>query len=368
MYIVKKFFRNIPTGILMILGFSILMFMIFNTLALLNSINMKSSNIYKYNQELSIFLDSTESNYKINSSELVIGKGNIYINNESAYINEINMETVVHGLMQYREDLKYELSYGKYPALDIECNQPSAVVGYDIYKEASVKGNDRYITILGVEYKIVGVLQKKAADNIDYTVIAFIESLSEKDRNEYIRKSTNNYTSYYLDYQSDNYDYRKGVENLIAKLKSDEIKIYILEERLSAGVHSVNDGIDGFKKNTIYLVVVCCLFNCFTITKLWIRNRYIELSIRKAYGYNLIQIFLLLVKDLVKYVIISVALGFVMQIIYNLIKGINLISEVVLEDVMKVFFMGIIVVFITVALQVSKVIKIAPASSMKEVQ
>lgn len=39
MYSVKKFFRNVPTGILMILGFSILMFMIFNTLTLLNSIS-----------------------------------------------------------------------------------------------------------------------------------------------------------------------------------------------------------------------------------------------------------------------------------------------------------------------------------------
>lgn len=367
MYKIKRFFRNIPTGILMILGFSILMFMIFNVVSILNAMNIKNSDAYRYNQELSISVNAVENDLEVDSEELLIGKGNIYINNEAAFIDEINMETVVHGLVQYEEELKHELSYGKYPSFDINDSQPLAVVGYDIYKEASVKGNDRYITILGVEYKIVGVLQKEAADNIDYTVIAFIESLIEKDRNEYIRKSTNNYKSYYLDYQSDNYDYRKDVEDLIGKLKSDKIEIFLLEERLTAGVHIVNDGIDSFKENTIYLVVAFCLFNCFAITNLWIRNRYIELSIRKAYGYNTIQIVVLLVKDLVKYMIISVALGFVMQIVYNAIKGTNLINEAVLEDVARVLLMGIIVVLITVALQLSKVIRIAPANSMKEV-
>ena len=34
MYNIKKFFRNIPTGILMILGFSILMFMLFNVVSI----------------------------------------------------------------------------------------------------------------------------------------------------------------------------------------------------------------------------------------------------------------------------------------------------------------------------------------------
>lgn len=367
MYNIKKFFRNIPTSILMILGFSILMFMIFNAVSLLNSINVKTDDTYRYNQELSIYVDSAEQDYEVDSSELVIGKGNIYINNESAYIDEINMKTVVLGLVQYEEELKHALSFGEYPDFDIDDSQPMAVVGYDIYKEASVKGNDRYITILGVEYKIVAVLQKEAADNIDYTVIAFIESLNEKDRNEYIRKSSNNYKSYYCDYQSDNYDYRKDIEDLISKLKNDEIEIMLLEERLDAGVHDVNDGIDSFKKNTIYMVVVFCMFNCFAITNLWIRNRYIELSIRKAYGYNIIQIVILLIKDLIKYMIISIALGFVMQTVYNAVKGISLINEAVLIDVVKVFLMGIIVVLITVALQLSKVIKIAPASSMKEV-
>lgn len=367
MYNIKKFFRNIPTGILMVLGFSVLMFMIFNTVSLLNAMNINNRDTYRYNQELSIYVDSAEKDYEVDSSELVIGKGNIYINSESAYIDEINMETVVHGLVQYEEELKNEISFGKYPALDIDDSQPMAVVGYDIYKEASVKENDRYITILGVEYKIVAVLEKEAADNIDYTVIAFIESLKEEDRDEFIRKSSNNYKSYYLDYQSDNYDYRKDIEDMTSKLKSNAIEVFLLDERLVAPVHDVNEGINSFKNNTIYLVVIFCLFNSFAITNLWIRNRYIELSIRKAYGYNIIQIVILLIKDLVKYMIISVALGFVMQIVYNAIKGTNLINEAVLEDVVKVLLMGIIVVLITVALQLSKVIRIAPASSMKEV-
>lgn len=367
MYSIKKFFRNIPTGILMILGFSILMFMIFNVVSMLNAMKIKDDDAYRYNQEVSIYVDSAENSSKIDYAELVIGKGNVYINNDLAYIDEINMETVVHGLVQYDEELKHKLSSGKYPAFDMDDSQPLAVVGYDIYKEASVKGNDRYITILGVEYKIVGVLQKEAADNIDYTVIAFIESLKEKDRNEYIRKSSNNYKSYYLDYQSDKYDYRKDVEDMVSKLKSDAIEVFLLDERLVAGVHDVNEGINSFKNTTVYLVVIFCLFNCFAITNLWIRNRYIELSIRKAYGYNTMQIVILLIKDLVKYMIISVALGFVMQIAYNAVKGINLINEAVLGDVAEVLLMGIIVVLITVALQLSKVIKIAPATSMKEV-
>ena len=368
MYKIKKFFRNIPTGIMMILGFSILMFMIFNTLSILKSMEIKSSDTYKYNQEFSIYVDSSKKDYDVDSKQLIIGKGNVYINNESAYINEINMETVVHGLVQYEEELKHKLISGKYPALEIDDSQPLAIVGSDIYKVASVKGDDKYITILGVEYKIVGVLQKDVLDNMDYTVIAFIDSLNEKDKKEYIRKSSNNYKSYYCDYQSDNYDYRKEIEDLIYKFKSNEIEILLLEERLDAGVHAVNDAINSFRDNTVYLVVICCLFNCFTITNLWIRNRYIELSIRKAYGYNTIKIVKLIIKDLVKYMLISIALSFAVQIVYNAIKGTNLMNEAVLEDVVKVIIMGIIVVLFTVALQVSKVIRIAPASSIKEVQ
>lgn len=367
MYSIKKFFRNIPTGMLMILGFSILMFLIFNIVSLLKVMDIKNSDKYRYNQELSLSIFSTRDDYEINSDELVFGKGNIYINNESAYIDEINMKTVVLGLVQYEEGLKRKLSVGEYPSFDMDDSEPLAVVGYDIYKEANIKGKNRYITILGVEYKIVGVLQKEAADNIDYTVIAFIESLKEKDRSEYIRKSSDNYTSYYCDYQSDNCDYRKDVEVLSNKLRSEEIELMILDERLTADVHSVNNSIDSFKEKTIYLVALFCLFNCFAITNLWIRNRYIELSIRKAYGYNTIRISILLVKDLIKYMIISVVFGFAMQTVYNVIKGTNLINETVLEDSVAVLLMGIIVVLITVALQLSKVMRIAPASSIKEV-
>ena len=365
MYNIKRFFRNIPTGMMMVLGFSILMFMVFNTLSILRSLNNKTSDIYKYNQELSIYVDASIKDYEVDSGELVVGKGNVYINNESAYITEINMETVVHGLVQYEEELKYKLSSGKYPTLEIDNNQPLAIVGCDIYKVASVKGDDRYITILGVEYKIVGVLQKDVTDNMDYTVIAFIESLNEKDRKEYIRKSSNDYKNYYCDYQSDNYDYREDIGNLIDKFKSNEIDIFLLEERLDAGVHAVNDAINSFRNKTIYLVTICCLFNCFTITNLWIRNRYIELSIRKAYGYNTIQIVILLIKDLVKYMLVSIALSFAIQMVYNVIKGTNMMNEAVLVDMIKVLIMGIIVVSFTVALQVAKVIKIAPASSIK---
>ncbi|MBQ2744512.1 MAG: hypothetical protein IJF37_02680 [Lachnospiraceae bacterium] len=367
MYNIKKYFRNIPIGILMIIGFSILMFMLFNTVSILKAMDVKVNDRNRYNQDINIYIETPNKENEINIKELIIGKGNIYINNESAYIKEINMETVVYGLVQYEEELKFELSSGKYPALEIDDSQPVVVVGYDIYKEACVKGKDRYITILGVEYKIVGVLQKEVADNIDYTVIAFAESLNERDYNEYIRKSSDNYSNYYCCYQSDNYDYREDIEDLINEFKSKEIDIYLLEERIDPSVHAVNDAIDGFRENTIYLVVLCCLFNCFAITNLWIINRYIELSIRKAYGYNLFQILNLLIKDLFKYLIVSILFGFLMQVIYNAVKGANLINEAVLEDVAKVFVMGIIVVFVTVALQVSKVIRIAPASSMKEV-
>ena len=367
MYIIKKFLRNIPIGILLIIGFSILMFMVFNTLSILNGTKVKSNNTNMYKQEINICVDLHEKGHELYNEQLIMGKGNIYVNNDAAYIDEINMETVVYGLVQYEEELKYELSSGKYPVLEIYDSQPVAVVGYDIYKNASVKGKDRYITILGVEYKVVGVLQKEIADNIDYTVIAFVESLNENDYNEYIRKSTENYSNYYCCYQSDVYNYRDDIENLVNKFKSKGVNIYILEEQIDAGVHAVNDGIDNFKEKTNFLVVICCLFNSFVITNLWIRNRYIELAIRKANGYSLFNIVVLLIKDLLKYLVVSILFGFVMQIIYNAVKGTNLLNETVMEDVAKVFVMGIIVVFITVALQVSKVIKIAPASSMKEV-
>ena len=366
MYYIKRFFRNIPTSILMIIGFSILIFMIFNTIAILNVLEKKSSSSERYKYEFNVIsLCNVEEHEELNISDLIFGEGNVYINSE-VYIQEINMDNYSYGLVQYKEPLKQKLSIGEYPSFDMDESVPLVVVGKDIYDKATIIDGDRYITIEGIKYKIAGVLEKYAPDYIDYTVIIFMDSLSDNLRKELIEDKFGQ-GWYFCDYHSDKYDYTKELDEFYYEYSEKGWDITISEEKYESGFNSANEYIDEFKSGVYNLVVIFCFVNCYIITNLWIKNRYLELSIRKTFGYDMFHIVMLLTKDLVKYIIISIIIGFGMQVVYNWIKGVNLITNTVVNDVADVIRISVVIVVVTIALQLIKVYRIAPANSMKEV-
>ena len=123
------------------------------------------------------------------------------------------MQNYTYALVQYKENLKQNLSIGEYPSFNMDNSIPLAVVGEDIYDKAIIREDERYITIQGIEYKIVGVLKKSAPDYIDYTVIVFMDSLSEKIKKDYIK---DNFESgwFTCNYHSDKYDYSNNLNDL----------------------------------------------------------------------------------------------------------------------------------------------------------
>ena len=120
--------------------------------------------------------------------------------------------------------------------------------------------------------------------------------------------------------------------------------------------------------NSIFMGIslILSILNCFTVSYLWLINRKKELAIRKAYGYSILQITGMMIKDVIKLCIPACILAEIVQFIYTTAIG----GEVFTGQVfMKILFVciGMLVITIVNSLyMIRHVKKVSPVSVLTE--
>ncbi|MBE5965301.1 MAG: ABC transporter permease [Lachnospira sp.] len=373
MYYIKRFLRDVPTSLLIIFSFSLLLFMIYNVIsifALEERLANTTKEKYKYQVNLETSYITTngmvdfDNELSKNPLELVVGEGNVVFESESIVLEEIAMPVSGSIVIQYNENFKYELKQGQYPIVGVVYDKPAVIIGKDIYDRI---GNTNVLTVNGIECQIMGVLEKKEDFLLDERIIIFANGLSNYDKKEIINREST--TSYIVTYSSDVYDYMKIMQELGKKLNEYNFTDVIKTDNTNNSVsNEINKFMTQAKRIVTIMVIVFCLINCFVVTNLWIESRKKEISIRKSYGYDTHYIVLMIIADLMKYVFVSVVMALVMQLIYSAIRDREIIISYISKDTIYVLACAFVIVLFTAIMNVKKMARITPANSIKEVE
>jgi hypothetical protein len=111
--------------------------------------------------------------------------------------------------------------------------------------------------------------------------------------------------------------------------------------------------------------VVLAVFNCVTISNLWIKRRRKEFAIRRAFGYSMIQMTRLIVRYFLKLLGISIIFSSIMRCFICVVIGkVKFVQSLTIESAAKVLLMIIILFFVTIAKPLIEINKLDPAKSM----
>lgn len=129
--------------------------------------------------------------------------------------------------------------------------------------------------------------------------------------------------------------------------------------------------LDYYLRNDIlflaFIVYILALINSVNLTSFWIKDRKIEIGIRKAFGYSNLRISLLLFKELVIFSMVSCLISFLIQFIISLF--VNNVLEFSTELSTGNYITAIIFVFFTslatVIIPSIKTLSVQPVEAIK---
>lgn len=375
--ILKKLFRDIPSGILMVVGYSMIFFIALNGIVLLENVIAQQPDTiignYKYKQSIMISRKSTKdlmdaSNSIFDSKEnakdivkrLQVQSGNVILKTNGV-VSDTGAATKVDVMITYNETCNRELEYGEYPLPEDSSNNMAIVGSY--HKKYIIERNDKkYININDKEYLVKGIFKDTSTGGYDDTVIVFNNNLRESDLDEIITTLNANLIEVIV-CGSD-----KECDNLVRNIKTkvEENEFYKTIDTPLNTYDAINISISIIKNTITILILVFCIINSIVITSLWMSKKEVSIAICKANGFSNWQVIKRIAGQLISIMGIAVIISIIIQLIYGLLKH-NVWS---LKE-LPVLFVGIlaiitIMIIITIGIYMRKIVHIAPAQIIKD--
>ena len=116
----------------------------------------------------------------------------------------------------------------------------------------------------------------------------------------------------------------------------------------------------------LYITFGFSLLNCVVISDIWIKRRYKEFVIKRTFGFDMWDIIVNLLKDLLLYCSMATMIAFVAQILYSYVTGKNSIRiEYMVDNMISIAGCMVIIILITVAIPIIRIRRITPATQIR---
>lgn len=367
MNVLRHIFRDISSGILMVVGYALLFFIAFNGVYMINRMTAAQPDTiignYKYEYGIHLLLSKTGEDAKFSEEENLSCLLDIFKDINSnvilkvpCNINNASRTYTANFLISYKESVDRVLESGEYPTLQEAGKERFVIIGNFMKEYAYEREGNSYIKINGEEYRIAGVFKDVSAGGYDDALLVYSPYKEDIEKNTiYVTMRgiacSNSETGSSL-YE----DIKQTVE------KNTD---YTVSRGYSGVDESINSGIKYTKKYILALLFIFCGANSLVIANLWIRRKIREIAIRKAYGYNIFNVLGWLSKDLLKLMLMSVILAIAFQGVYAIIIQrafeIRFVSSTILY--FGVLIAGIMIV--TIAVNIKLVTRTAPAQGVR---
>lgn len=398
----KKLLRDIPLGLFLILGMSLIFFLLFNGISIAQVIkderDVDKKNSYKFSKEVGISLDY----------ELFVNKEKNFDGNAIAINSDFKSDKHIKEMFeickQYDGNVFYCASFWCDFDSTVQMNlylhvgQKFDIVTTDSkthYIESLEDLEDGVYVAQANEFmcdenngkktvfventmmNVLGIRKDYTFDMSDNPFIGSYSVLSKEQIASMYDLATINLTDYgeeYFVFQSDNECDFESYENVISKLKK---KGYIVSEKVFNEKSSYEENnikeYSGFiYKDIIGQIIIGLslfgLINCIFISRLWMKRRKTELTIRKAFGQSSVRILCLIVKELLKFELIALGIAYIMQMIYKSVntKSGFYINPSIYNGIIICGIMFFLILVIAIA-SLIEVLKTKPATGIKEV-
>lgn len=345
--IIKKYYRDIATGILMTISFAITFFVAFECTKLINSLMDELDKDNAFVSEIyADFQFKNENDLTCMLGEDVLEKlhsGNGTVIAEMyADIGDYGVSMSVEYVISDNVAMPYELEDGAYP--DEKFTNGCVLVTPEVLEYAEKKSDGKYIKIADVNYKICGILKSSSMMGNDGRILLYVDGMKSKEQYLLLKRMRENLNTISLLLGSD-----RDAEEVLRELNYnfEENEVYLQEtDRTSNVIES--DIYTSLGKFVYPCIMLFCIFNVYEVTGLWISQRKEETAIKKAFGKTDSEILNGLLLDMLKCLLPGFVLALAGQLIYRRLSGYSMsISEYFTN---KGIWMCVFVVLVNIAI------------------
>lgn len=373
MSVIKKFLRDISSSLLMIAGYSLLFFIAFNGIYLINQMSEKQPDtvignyIYKENYRITRHNVKSEDGYEVLSNNekiqyvleaLETSQGNSLLNIQGVVKGAAKNHTVSI-MMSWNEPCSRALKSGSYPDFDNIQDSKAAVIGEYFLDLMERKDNKDYINVNGEDYLVSGVFKSATDDGMDNSLVLFYDVLDLAVKESISAQVLSNYIEIVLCGNSGNGAFIKDVEEKIS-----DYPFYDINTMQANSIQGIQTIISKIKNVIVLMILIFCVINSFAITNLWLMRRQTEISIRKANGYSNFQVIKLIAIDIIKLMCAAVLLAVILESGYMLYFGHSVEMKYIYRYFTYSAALALFVLLSSVILHIEIVTRISPAKGV----
>jgi len=318
----KRYYRDVLTGVLMTLSLSFTFFLILNSIRIINLINdeVKVDEYVKCMYVSTELLDAeTEQDEK--TFEELSRKADLFeiLNEETCNVSlysialnsKVREGTIrVQYVVSYNESLDRKVVSGEIPNADFT---NGCVLITESMLDATESINDKkYIELNGDVYEISGIIRDVSVGQSEREVIIFAGAMSKEQKTKvFSEKTGNKWKTIHIG---------SNVNNPLNVYKSinDKLNKYGMQLTSHGGLsHSQLEESTRYMNSVLQPIMIFFSFtNVFVVTGIWVKKRLRECAIRKSFGATYDMIMVHLIKEMFKCVIVSVVIGAIIQFVY----------------------------------------------------
>ncbi len=324
---IKKFYRDILTGVLMSLSLAFTFFMVLNCVRLIGMVEYEDK-IDGYIKGIYCNIDPV---YDINTekerNEFIEATKDINIFNilkeencnVSLYWGErVNGAedgaAIIQYVVSYAEEFNRKIIEGELPNKDY--SNGCVLISEKAKKAVEYRDSKMFVEIDSEEYEVAGVIRDTSISQNEEEFILFADAMTEQQQEKamtdfMIERCKIHIGSNKINPMDTYASINEKLNKYSCMLKSDDGISYSENEYFSRMMNVIIQPV----------MVVFSFINVFVVTGIWVKRRLKECAIRKAFGATHGMIMTHLMKEMFKCVLVSFVLGTILQLIYIKVTG-----------------------------------------------
>lgn len=381
MNFIKRIFREGSTSLIFVFGLAISCFILINIAELVETVQEQNDTLYSYSYHASGMLDGDvlfeqyyQQHDEIDSNEFEAFRTQLVDAVIKRLLNEKDGNTSISTLVSVNQKIdKYqvEIIMAVNEKLQLECEsdydytkENGIIIGESLLEYVVEKDGMPTLIIGNIEMRVIGVQKNNMAAGVDNSIRIFWNNCDD-DVKRYIREELKEdiYADLRFSYKSQS-DVTESYQTFVSDMS---------EHGLNNTVY--NTSYEGDAQNhwhTLYssifmsIGLIFSVFNCFSVSSLWLNRRKPELAIRKAYGYSIWQIAGVLLKDILLLNIPAGLVACLLQLMNTVVFGEYLAREMPIQSICVVCLGMMGVSMFVLVFMIRHVQKVSPVSILAE--
>lgn len=393
---IRKYLRDIPASIFLVIGLALTFFLLFNALSIINAINyekeMESKENYEFNANISVISPFAEGEYSVNETQETIMRDEEFdaeaefekiINACKLYKGNCYMVAVLEGendaiytgnvYITLNEEKVIELEDAGYKVVGGDMSEMDGVYIYEGMKNAvhNIDGKERFM-INNEYWNVDGMIKDYSMEKDKEGVVMDWDNLSDysiKVLKKYQERFIRDGSGVQIRFESNLPTAKEDFDEICKRFIDNGFELLDIDEYLkNLGDDSEYSILEEASFVLTIVLVGFAVVNCMYISGLWVDRRTGELMIRKAYGSSTWTVLKVLFKDILKFALCAIIIAYLMQLAFGYaIKRRGTLIVLSFDNIALIVAGLIFTCLVTLIVPMIKVTRIMPATGMKEV-